>query len=82
MTGAPFSPQMLRNLLPAFSLAVLLVAIFWLQPRGPPQRSPGVARRLLGLDPVSSGTKGARSAHKLLRQLDARRRIGPSTQPC
>ena len=33
MKGAPFSPQMLRNLLPAFSLAVLLVAIFWLQPR-------------------------------------------------
>ncbi len=31
--SAPVSPRLLRSLLPPLSLAVLLIAIFWLQPR-------------------------------------------------
>ncbi|MCG6901870.1 MAG: ABC transporter permease [Rhodobacter sp.] len=33
MIGAIFSPRVLRGLLPPLSLAVLLISIFWLQPR-------------------------------------------------
>ncbi len=33
MTGSALSPRLLRSLLPALSLAALLIAIFWLQPR-------------------------------------------------
>ncbi|MDH3263593.1 MAG: ABC transporter permease [Paracoccaceae bacterium] len=33
MKGALFSPRLLRGLLPPLSLAALLIAIFWLQPR-------------------------------------------------
>jgi len=33
MIGAALNPRLLRNLLPAFSLAILLAAIFWVQPR-------------------------------------------------